>query len=113
MNKAKSIWSKADTFLSLTRKILLNSFTVVVLLLLTVSIFGILGSFFEAEDEIDVQDKILWFKSVAAFVRTSMRSSNSCCLISVEPKRRESREAEELEELSTTTPTGLNHKILS
>ena len=56
MSKAKSIWSKADTFLSLTRKILLNSFTVVVLLLLTVSMFGILGSFFEADDEIDVQD---------------------------------------------------------
>ena len=51
--------------------------------------------------------------SVAAFVRTSMRSSNSCCLMSVEPKRRESREVDEVEELSTTTPTGLNHKILS
>ena len=59
MSKAKSIWSKADTFLSLTRKILLNSFTVVVLILLTVSMFGILGSMFETKEEIDIQDKIL------------------------------------------------------
>ena len=42
-----------------------------------------------------------------------MRSSNSCCWTSVEPRSRASKEADELDELSTTTPTGLNHKILS
>ena len=42
-----------------------------------------------------------------------MRSSNSCCCISVEPRRRVSRDVDEFEELSTTTPTGLNHNILS
>ena len=42
-----------------------------------------------------------------------MRSSNSCCCISVEPRRRVSRDVDELVELSTTAPTGLNHKILS
>jgi hypothetical protein len=31
----------------------------------------------------------------------------------VEPRRRASRDVDELEELSTTTPIGLNHKILS
>ena len=77
MSKAKSIWSRADTFLSLTRKILLNSFTVVILILLTISMFGILGSLFEAEEEIDVQDKILWFKPVGVVVDSSSTSSAS------------------------------------
>ena len=77
MSKAKSIWSRADSFLSVTRKILLNSFTVVILILLTVSMFGILGSLFEAEEEIDVQDKILWFKPVGVVVDSSSTSSAS------------------------------------
>lgn len=77
MSKAKSIWSKADSFLSLTRKILVNSFTTLILVFLTISIFGFLGSFFEAEDEINTQDKILWFKPVGVVVDNSSSSATS------------------------------------
>ena len=77
MSKAKSIWSKADSFLSLTRKILVNSFTAIVLVVLTISILGFLGSFFEAEEEINTQDKILWFKPVGVVVDNSTSSATS------------------------------------
>ena len=77
MSKAKSIWSKADSFLSLTRKIIVNSFTAIVLVVLTISILGFLGSFFEAEEEINTQDKILWFKPVGVVVDNSTSSATS------------------------------------
>ena len=52
------------------------------------------------------------FSSFAALLRTSSKSSSLCCLVSVEPRSKASIDEEELIELSTTTPTGLNHNIL-
>ena len=77
MSKAQSLWSKADKFLTLTRKILLNTFTAIVLIVITFSILGGVGSFFAEEDEIDTQDKILWFKPIGVVVDNSINSSSS------------------------------------
>ena len=50
MKKPKSIWSKADNFLSLIRKLLLNAVTAIVLIIITFSILGgIISSFTEDE----------------------------------------------------------------
>jgi len=40
MSKTQSIWSKADKFLTLTRKIFLNSVTIIVLILITFSMIA-------------------------------------------------------------------------
>ena len=77
MNKAQSLWSKADKFLTLTRKILLNTFTAIVLVVITFSILGGVGSFFAEEDKINTEDKILWFKPVGVVVDNSINSPSS------------------------------------
>ena len=77
MSKAQSLWSKADKFLTLTSKILVNTFTAIVLIVITFSILGGVGSFFAEEDEIDTQDKILWFKPIGVVVDNSINSSSS------------------------------------
>ena len=46
MSEKQSIWSKADSFLSKTRKILLNSLTALLLVIITFSLVGSLGSIF-------------------------------------------------------------------
>ena len=46
MSEKQSIWSKADVFLTKTRKIIVNSLTALVLIIITFSTFGSLhGSF--------------------------------------------------------------------
>ena len=77
MNKPQSLWSKADKFLTLTRKILVNTFTAVVLVVITFSILGGVGSLFTQDEEIDTQDKILWFKPIGVVVDSSVNSSAS------------------------------------
>ena len=69
--------SKADKFLTLTRKILVNTFTAVVLVVITFSILGGVGSLFSQDEEIDTQDKILWFKPIGVVVDSSVNSSAS------------------------------------
>jgi hypothetical protein len=62
MSKAQSIWSKADKFLTLTRKIFLNSATILVLILVTFSIFAVIGTIFSKKEKVDTENKVLWFK---------------------------------------------------
>ncbi len=68
MNKPKSIWSKADNFLSFLRKLLLNTVTVIVLIIITFSIFGSFISIFTDDEVIDSKDKVLWFKPTGVVV---------------------------------------------
>ncbi len=68
MNKLKSIWSKADNFLSFLRKLLLNTVTVIVLIIITFSIFGSFISIFTDDEVIDSKDKVLWFKPTGVVV---------------------------------------------
>ena len=62
MSKPKSLLSKADNFLSLIRKLLLNGITAIVLIIFTFSIIGGVLSMFSDDDVIDTKDKVLWFK---------------------------------------------------
>ena len=77
MSKAKSIWSKADKFLTITRKIIVNAFTAIVLVVITFSILGGVGAMFTPEEEIDTNGKILWFKPIGVVVDSSTSSSTS------------------------------------
>ena len=54
MAKAQSIWSKADNFLTTTRKIIVNVFTGLILVVLTFAIIGGIGSAFTTETKIAV-----------------------------------------------------------
>ena len=53
MSENKSIWSTADNFLTKTRKIIVNSVTALILIVITFSILGGVGSMFTSTDEID------------------------------------------------------------
>ena len=53
MSEKQSIWSKADVFLTKTRKIIVNSLTALVLIIITFSILGGIGTLFENPEEID------------------------------------------------------------
>ena len=77
MSKVQSVWSKADKFLTLSRKIIINIATVVVLVVITFSLIGGIGSFFSQEESISTEDKILWFKPVGVVVDSSSSSSAS------------------------------------
>ena len=57
MSKIKSIWSQADKFLTLARKIIVNTVTAIVLIVITFSILGGVGSMFAPEEEIDTENK--------------------------------------------------------
>ena len=77
MSKVKSIWSKADAFLSKTRKLILNTFTVLVLIFVTVAIFGAFGAMFTGDEEIDTENKVLWFKPIGVVVDNATSSAPS------------------------------------
>ena len=77
MSKVKSIWSKADAFLSTTRKLILNTFTVLVLIFVTVAIFGAFGAMFTGDEEIDTENKVLWFKPIGVVVDNATSSAPS------------------------------------
>ena len=53
MSKPKSLLSKADNFLSLIRRLLLNGITAIVLIIFTFSIIGGVVSMFGDDDVID------------------------------------------------------------
>ena len=77
MNEKKSIWGKADSFLSLARKIIVNGATALVLVVLTFSILGGVGSVFSGSDEVEVKDKILWFKPIGVVVDSEVLGAGS------------------------------------
>ena len=77
MSEKKSIWGKADSFLSLARKIIVNGATALVLVVLTFSILGGIGSAFGGSDEVETKDKILWFKPVGVVVDSEVLGSGS------------------------------------
>ena len=58
MEKAKSIFTFIDNLLEKFRRIFLNIFTVLLLMLITLGIFGSLDSLFQS-DEIETKDQVL------------------------------------------------------
>ena len=77
MSEKQSIWSKADSFLTKTRKIIVNSLTALILVVVTFSLLGGIGSMFNSPKEIDTQDKILWFKPIGVVVDSEVNSSGN------------------------------------
>ncbi|MDA7747620.1 signal peptide peptidase SppA [Gammaproteobacteria bacterium] len=77
MNEKKSIWGKADSFLSLTRKIIVNGATALVLVVLTFSLLGGVGSAFSGSDKVESKDKILWFKPIGVVVDSEVLGTGS------------------------------------
>jgi len=77
MSEKKSIWGKADSFLSLTRKIIVNGATALVLVVLTFSILGGVGSAFSGSDKVESKGKILWFKPIGVVVDSKVLGTGS------------------------------------
>ena len=77
MSDKQSIWSKADSFLTKTRKIIVNSLTALVLIFVTFAILGGVGSLFDSPEEIDTKDKVLWFKPIGVVVDSEVSGSGS------------------------------------
>ena len=77
MSDKQSIWSKADNFLTKTRKIIVNSLTAIVLIFITFAILGGVGSLFDSPEEIDTKDKVLWFKPIGVVVDSEVSGSGS------------------------------------
>lgn len=77
MTEKKSIWAIADGFLTKTRKIIVNSVTALVLIVITFSILGGVGSMFSSQDEINTKDKILWFKPIGVVVDSEVNIGGS------------------------------------
>ena len=77
MSDKQSIWSKADNFLTKTRKIIVNSLTALVLIFITFAILGGVGSLFDSPEEVDTKDKVLWFKPIGVVVDSEVSGSGS------------------------------------
>ena len=77
MSDKQSIWSKADSFLTKTRKIIVNSLTALVLIFITFFILGGVGSLFNSSEEVDAKDKVLWFKPIGVVVDSEVSGSGS------------------------------------
>ena len=77
MSDKQSIWSKADNFLTKTRKIIVNSLTALVLIFVTFAILGGVGSLFDSPEEVDTKDKVLWFKPIGVVVDSEVSGSGS------------------------------------
>ena len=77
MSGKQSIWSKADSFLTTTRKIIVNSLTALILVIITFSLLAGIGSMFSGSEEIDTKNKVLWFKPVGVVVDSEVNSSGN------------------------------------
>ena len=77
MSEKQSIWSKADSFLTTTRKIIVNSLTALILVIITFSLLAGIGSMFGGSEEIDTKNKVLWFKPVGVVVDSEVNSSGN------------------------------------
>lgn len=77
MSEKQSIWEKADSFLTTTRKIIVNSLTALILVIVTFSLLGGIGSMFSSPEEVDTKDKVLWFKPIGVVVDSEVNSSGN------------------------------------
>ena len=99
MSDKKSIWSTADNFLTKTRKIIVNSVTALLLIVITFSILGAVGSMFTSKDEIDTEDKVLWFKPIGVVVDSEVPGSGSFDIESIIASGGDQIEQHELQDL--------------
>ena len=99
MSEKQSIWSKADSFLTTTRKIILNSLTALILVVITFSLLGGIGSMFSSPEKIDTEDKVLWFKPIGVVVDSEVNSSGNFDFNSIVLSGGDTVEQHELQDL--------------
>lgn len=99
MSHNQSIWSKADSFLTKTRKIIVNSLTALVLVLITISIVGGVGSLFDKPEKVDTKDKVLWFKPIGVVVDSEVTGSGNLDIESIIASGGDQVEQHELQDL--------------
>ena len=99
MSEKQSIWAKADSFLTTTRKIIVNSLTALVLVIVTFSLLGGIGSMFSSPKEVDTKDKVLWFKPIGVVVDSEVNSSGNFDFNSIVLSGGDTVEQHELQDL--------------
>ena len=96
MSKVKSIWSTIDRYLTLARKIIVNTVTAVVLIFFTFAIIGGVGSIFTPDTEIKTKDKVLWFKPIGTVVDSKINAQPSIDSILMGGSNAEQHEIDDL-----------------
>ena len=99
MSEKQSIWAKADSFLTTTRKIIVNSLTALILVIVTFSLLGGIGSMFSSPKEVDTKDKVLWFKPIGVVVDSEVNSSGNFDFNSIVLSGGDTVEQHELQDL--------------
>ena len=99
MLEKQSIWAKADSFLTTTRKIIVNSLTALILVIVTFSLLGSIGSMFSSSEEVDTKDKVLWFKPIGVVVDSEVNSSGNFDFNSIVLSGGDTVEQHELQDL--------------
>ena len=99
MSEKQSIWAKADSFLTTTRKIIVNSLTALILVIVTFSLLGGIGSVFSTPEEVDTKDKVLWFKPIGVVVDSEVNSSGNFDFNSIVLSGGDTVEQHELQDL--------------
>ncbi len=99
MSEKQSIWAKADSFLTTTRKIIVNSLTALVLVIVTFSLLGGIGSMFSSPEKVDTKDKVLWFKPIGVVVDSEVNSSGNFDFNSIVLSGGDTVEQHELQDL--------------
>ena len=94
MSKSNSIWKQADSFLAMTRKILVNGVTAIVLIALTFTFLGGIFASFGDSEEVSAENKVLWFKPIGVVVDSEVYGSNN---ISIEDLLNGGSEAKQYE----------------
>ena len=94
MSKSNSIWKQADSFLAMTRKILVNGVTAIVLIAITFTVLGGIFASFGDSEEVSAENKVLWFKPIGVVVDAEVYGSNN---ISIEDLLNGGSEAKQYE----------------
>ena len=94
MSKSNSIWKQADSFLAMTRKILVNGVTAIVLIAITFTFLGGIFASFGDSEEVSAENKVLWFKPIGVVVDAEVYGSNN---ISIEDLLNGGSEAKQYE----------------
>ncbi|MDA8957617.1 signal peptide peptidase SppA [Gammaproteobacteria bacterium] len=94
MSKSNSIWKQADSFLAMTRKILVNGVTAIVLIAITFTFLGGIFASFGDSEEVSAENKVLWFKPIGVVVDSEVYGSNN---ISIEDLLNGGSEAKQYE----------------
>ena len=86
MSKSKTIFIWVDNFLEKSRKVLLNIFTVFILLTISLGFLGGLASMFTGEESVKTKGQILYLEPSGFVVDNAVESN---CLLYTSPSPRD------------------------